>query len=401
MSASPTTVQLLGPRLVAALLASVLLAATWGLGTQPALVEAWYVEGVVPWVSAALTGVTRWVPTSLAEWVEVGAAVGALAWLGAAVVRLARGERRLVIAGRLLAEAWAAVAVALWLFYATWGLAYSRPRIEHRLGWTESFSVEDDELGSLAGALVDQVNDLYLQLHQMADTGVMTGEPVDGAAMDAAIDAGWARMAKAEGLHPAVGRSRGPTKPLLSSGVFTVLGIGGFYFPYTGEANINVWSPAWQQPHTRAHEMAHQRFFASENEANFMGFLACIYSDDPLVRYSGWLFAQRQVLRALLKADPWLGSQHLYARLPGVQTDVNLSRAFWTRYDGSLSDLSTSINDVYLKANNVEGGVKSYGLSLRLLVRWARRCGALPTDDTTPLHGTLGDCDPITEPAAP
>ena len=374
---------------------TLLLGATWAFGADRWRVEHAYVEGLGVLTTTGLSTLTGWVPTSLAEWVELGAGIVVVAWLVAAVVRLRRASERAEQLLRLVGEAWAAVAVSLWLFYVTWGLAYSRPRIEKRLGWTEDFELEVDELSSLAEALVRHVNDLYLLQHDTDDTGVMTGVPLDGAAIDAAVDIGWQRLVVAEGLHPSVARSRGPTKPLISSGLFTLMGIGGFYFPYTGEANINTWAPAWQQPHTRAHEMAHQRLFASENEANFLGFLACIHSDDPLVRYSGWLFAQRQVLRSLLKLHQPTGKRHLLDRLPGVQTDVNLAHAFWTRYDGELSDLSTQVNDLYLKANNVEGGVKSYGLSLRLMVRWARRCGALPMSDDVPLSGTLGDCDPI------
>ena len=54
----------------------------------------------------------------------------------------------------------------------------------------------------------------------------------------------------------------------LSVASLGLIGIGGFYFPFTGEANINVWAPAWQQPHTRAHEMSHQRFVEVEVVTN-------------------------------------------------------------------------------------------------------------------------------------
>lgn len=382
------------PRLVAVVLSTSLFAALWALGTRPQLVEAWFVEAWAPPVVSLLSTVFGVVPTSVAEWVELFTGLGIVAWLITGIWRLVRaqGERRLV-AARLFAEAWSTVAFVLCLFYVLWGMAYGRPRIEQRFGWTEPFEVSEAELDSLANALVTQVNDLYLLQHQIPDTQAMTGEDHDPLAIDLAIDEGWRRLVVAEGLHPSVARSHGPTKPLISSPLFTVLGIGGFYFPFTGEANINAWAPGWQQPHTHAHEMAHQRLFASENEANFLGFLATIHSDDPLVRYSGWLFAQRQVLRALLKAEPWDGADALYRRLPGVQTDVNLSRAFWDRYDGSLADLSSAVNDAYLRANRVEGGIRSYGLSLRVLVRWSRRCGALPGPER-PLPYDLGDCDP-------
>jgi hypothetical protein len=380
---------------VVAAVATGLLLACFAFAAGPDRVERWFVEGWGPPTVHALSSASAVLSTSMAEWVELFAALGLVAWSGTGLWRLRRAVgRRTRVAARLVAELWSAVALVVVLFHVLWGFAYSRPRIERRMGFTEPFEVTDDELDSLANALVTQVNDLYLLLHQLPDTTVMTGEDHDPLAIDAAIDEGWVRMVAAEGLHPSVAPSRGPTKPLLSSGLFTWLGIGGMYFPFTGEANINHWAPGWQQPHTHAHEMAHQRMFASENEANFAGFLATIYSDDPLVRYSGWLFAQRQVLRAQLAVDPSRGADALYRRLPGVQTDVNLSRAFWTRYDGSLSDLSSGINDLYLKANNVEGGIRSYGLSVRLLVRWARRCGALP-EAPAPLPYDLGDCDPI------
>lgn len=48
----------------------------------------------------------------------------------------------------------------------------------------------------------------------------------------------------------------------------------GFYFPFTGEANLNIDSPACYLPSTIAHEMAHQRGIASEQECNFIAIAA-------------------------------------------------------------------------------------------------------------------------------
>jgi len=45
------------------------------------------------------------------------------------------------------------------------------------------------------------------------------------------------------------------------------LGIGGVYFPFTGEANVNISMPHTSIPFTACHEMAHQIGFAREDEA--------------------------------------------------------------------------------------------------------------------------------------
>ena len=150
------------------------------------------------------------------------------------------------------------------------------------------------------------------------------------------------------------------------------IGLAGFYSPWTGEANFNPDLPPCQLPHIVAHEKAHQRGVANEAEANFLGYLACVYSDDPYVRYSGLLFAQRQLIIELLLRDRPRGEALLKQRLPGVQRDVNEMKAFWNRYEGRAHSVSLAVNNAYLRANGVEGGLMSYALSARLLVMYAR-----------------------------
>ena len=51
--------------------------------------------------------------------------------------------------------------------------------------------------------------------------------------------------------------------------------IGGMFFPFTMESNINVDNPFFVVPWTMAHELAHQCGFMREDEANFIAYLAC------------------------------------------------------------------------------------------------------------------------------
>ncbi|MFT4624192.1 MAG: hypothetical protein ACI8PZ_002851 [Myxococcota bacterium] len=347
------------------------------LGLFPSGVEAIY----VPWIgypaSLVLTSVSGLFPLCAAEWVEVGAGLVAVLWIGSLVRSGWTGSRnwREVAATAAWGVAAAGTGLGL-LFHLTWGLHYGRPTAAAQLGWAEVELTADDgsELTQLAERLVQITNTRYVAVHGATDAGVVSAT-LPPPSIDAATDRGWERAVGALGLPARVARSRGPAKPLLSSPVFTRLGISGFYFPFTGEANYNTMPPRWQLPHTIAHEKAHQRGIAREDEANFFGFVACVHSDTAFVEYAGFLFAQRQILRVLLQIDPEAAIPLIEDRHPGVQRDVDAAHLFWTGYDGAARDFGHAMNDAYLRLNRVEGGTLSYSRAAQLIVAWAREGG--------------------------
>ena len=78
-------------------------------------------------------------------------------------------------------------------------------------------------------------------------------------------------------------------KPLINSRLLSVQQLCGIYSPFTIEANYNREMPYYNIPHTICHELSHLKGFMREDEANFIGYLACIGSDSPDFRYSGYL----------------------------------------------------------------------------------------------------------------
>lgn len=63
----------------------------------------------------------------------------------------------------------------------------------------------------------------------------------------------------------------------------------GYFFPFSMEANYNQIMNLTNKPATMCHELAHLKGFLQEDEANFIGYLACIQSEDPFFQYSGYL----------------------------------------------------------------------------------------------------------------
>lgn len=159
-------------------------------------------------------------------------------------------------------------------------------------------------------------------------------------------------------------------KPVLVSEVMSYMHITGVYSFFTGEANINVNFPDYTIPYTAAHEMAHQRGIAREDEANFVAFLVTTRSTDPYIRYCGYLNAYEYVASALYRADRELYYK-AYAHLNGqVKAEMAAYNDFYDKYrDTTVSQVSGAVNDSYLQSQGTPGTV-SYGMVVDLTVAY-------------------------------
>lgn len=77
-------------------------------------------------------------------------------------------------------------------------------------------------------------------------------------------------------------------KAALCSDVLHWMDIGGYTYPYTMEITYNKYITDLYFPSLYAHESAHHQGYYQENEANFLSFLSCMKSDDPVLRYSAF-----------------------------------------------------------------------------------------------------------------
>ncbi len=159
-------------------------------------------------------------------------------------------------------------------------------------------------------------------------------------------------------------------KPVYFSEMLSRINTTGIAFPFTGEANVNIHSPACLIPTTMAHEISHQRNVASEDEANFVGILASVVSDNDDFVYSGYLSGYIYLSNALYRESPEL-FETIYEMLPsGVITDLRHINEYWDRYDTPVSETSEQLYDDFLKSYDQELGVKSYGAVVDLLIEY-------------------------------
>ena len=179
------------------------------------------------------------------------------------------------------------------LFVLNFASAYRGSTIEQKLG-LERKNVSADELAGTAIALHDRLEKILDEVQ--FGYGSFSVMPYSLSEMNDKLNDAYETVCE---KYPFVQSMRTKVKLIVMSEPMTYTHISGVYSYFTGEANLNVNFPDYMLPYTAAHELAHQRGIAREDEANFMAFLVCIESDDPYIRYSGYANVLSYVLSSL------------------------------------------------------------------------------------------------------
>lgn len=328
-----------------------------------AFVERFYSMGFYKLFSQIVSAITGIVPFSIAEkLLIIGGGIlivmGGL-WLYR-LIKVPNGRAKFL--KETMLGILSIIAVAYFIFIVGWGLNYNRLPLATIIGVeTESYTV--DELAALCERLVLDANCLREQVDE-SEEGIMNLSSGKKDVFDRA-HLGYEALS---GDYPALGGLYGRPKPVKRSEAMAYTGIWGMYFPYTVEANVNTAIPEASLPSTTAHEMAHQRGFAREDEANFIAYMVCRAHPDDTFKYSGTMLALSHAMNALARADRerYFELVDLYSE--GVANDMSEKNAFIHQHSGRVSEVSNKTNNTYLKLNGQQDGVRSYGRMVDLLL---------------------------------
>ena len=262
-----------------------------------------------------------------------------------------------------------------------------------RTGFAARYNLERDsytteELETVCRKLVNEINLYAPQVLRNADGHMTTGLPgaadsphntfpdslnsPDSPAQAQAPPAHRVRaaMQRLGETYPELSGWYPLPKPVLFSTLLSRGDITGVYSMFTVEANYNRDMPQYNLPFTMGHELSHLKGFESEKEANFLGYLCCVTSEDPDLRYSaammGWVYCGNELHRR--DYDAWL---RLHEALdPRAREDLEDNNRFWDRYRGKVSETVQDLNDAYLKAEGLKEGTLSYDLVADMIVTW-------------------------------
>jgi len=346
--------------------------AQWLAAQFPAATEALYANGVFPAARRVLTAVVSRAPGSVIEALIAALALylGVRSVLGVRTLR--RGEKLRGVLGRGIVHVAAIAGLIYAAFLGLWGFNYAREPYAMRIGYEVRPSTEE-ELFELAERLIREVNSLRAGLDE-DEFGVT--------ASGGGVEQVFARVASAYSVaaleHPELAGPAPVLRVTRLSPLLTVAGIAGIYSPFTAEPHVNGGLPACTLPFIASHEVAHSRGFAREDEANFIAFLVCRESRDPLFEYSGTRSAAHHVLAALGRKAPVsaLGLMERYS--DAVQRDTAALRNFWALGENAplivraVREHGDTVNDAYLKSQGQKEGTESYGRMVDLLLAWQR-----------------------------
>lgn len=329
----------------------------------PGPLEAVYSTGLYIQLIRPYSMITGIFPFSVAELLIISAVVyGTYTAMKTAVRLKRRTGPGAIQVFRVGLQGLLALAFIVVSFQLMWGLNYNRQPFAEIAGLTVQPSGVN-ELAGLAQKLVDRANALRLQVNE-DEQGVMK---VSGGISDMFSRAQLGYDAAGE-VYPELAGRYGRPKGILLSPYFSYTGITGIYFPFTGEANVNTSIPQYMLPSTTMHEMAHQRGFAREDEANYIAYLTSTLHPDTDFQYSGVMLALNYTMNQLYRYAPesWLEIREQYS--DGLIRDLSAWQAYRERYRGKVWTASNNVNNSYLVLNKQTDGVHSYGRMVDLLL---------------------------------
>lgn len=334
---------------------SVLLAAAalllWAARKVPGFAE-WYSSTIYPILVTVIGGFYGLAPVSVVEWMLYGLVI-LLFYL---LIRNRNNPVRILKHYSLIAG------VLLFLYASCCGINYYRIPFssyyiyDMQSGQNGTQETKTTSLRALCGWLTEEVNRTYGELDNSEDHFVNMQEK------------GITAMRRLAEQYPSLDGYYPRPKPVMVSEILSIQQCSGVYSPFTIEANYNKDMVAYNIPHTICHEMSHLRGFMREDEANFIGYLACLKSEDADFRYSGYLLGWIYAGNALAKVD-----MDEYTRLhgllrPEVREELEENSEFWARYEGEVSEAQEKVNDAYLKVNGQAEGVLTYGRVVDLML---------------------------------
>lgn len=330
---------------------------------HPEKVENYYSLGFYRAISSAVSSYFKLFPFSCAEIMLYGLIILGVFLIAVIIKRLITRDRRAAL--RIAAFVLCVLSSAYFLFTVMWGLNYNRLPLEESL----HYKTGKPTAAELADALLketDAINGLCDRINY--DSRGRSYYPGGFEKIAATVNDAYLQLQKSGGDYKKLFSGAIPRpKGILASKLLSYTGIEGIFIPFTYEPNMDTDLPAFVLPFDAAHESAHLKGFAREQEANFVAYLAASSSPDPYFQYSAHMEAYIYLSNALYETDV----EALKKVAPLIDKravgDFEYYNSYISAHQSTASEISDKVNDTYLKSQGQQG-VITYDMFVTLLI---------------------------------
>jgi hypothetical protein len=336
------------------------------LSNYPEWIELYYSNGFYTWLSSGQRFLLGWLPISLGD-----------LFYGLVIVFLSYKLIKLGIALFKKEVNWKYFFEGLkqFLFFVLfiycffnlfWGLNYDRKGIASQLQLdVTEYNLE--ELKSLTTVLQERLN----KEAALVDTNARFALEKKRNLFNESFRA----YDSASLIYPFLDIDNKSVKPSLFSYAGNILGFQGYYNPFSGEAQVNTTVPVFLQPFISCHEIAHQIGYAKENEANFVGYLACKAHPSGLFRYSAYFDLFYYAVSEMSLIDSALADSFVEKLHPRVRKDEETMILFYRKFKNPIEPVITEMYDQYLRYNRQPFGKRSYYRVVTWMVAYQKKYG--------------------------
>lgn len=326
----------------------------------PEFIEKHYSNGLYLKIASFSRIVLGWIPFSIGDCIYFILILLFLKWLW-----IKRKSWKLLWKDNLLTVL-SYFSIFYFLFHFLWAFNYYREPLFEKMGIQKDYS--DADLLDFTKKLIIKTNSIQSQITKNDSLKV-----VFPYSQDQVFKMNLNGYDNLAAEHPYFTYSHLSVKKSLFSLPLSYMGFGGYLNPFTNEAQVNSLGPMYSFPMTANHEMAHQMGYASENECNFIGFLASIKNNNLYIQYSGYSLALRYCLGILRVKDEKLFNQIIKTVHPGILKNYKESQDFWKQYETFVETGFHIFYDNFLKMNQQKDGMESYSKFVDLMVNYYKK----------------------------
>jgi len=324
----------------------------------PAAIEQVYSRGIFVFIRTVVDFITGIVPFALVYILFVVLVILLIKKIRSVIKDERRWQTRL---GSALFSSIAFAAGVIFFFLVLWGFNYGRVPIEQQMGF-ETTPLNLEELKMELDSTTKVIAQLRAEIPNITDSSLTKSFlPTE---LEKTMHTALKDILKQHD-YPTPGNVRG--RILYPKGLLLRISTAGVYIPFTGEGHIDAGLHPIQLPFVTAHEMSHGYGFGDEGTCNFLAFLACIHSDDSLLRYIGYFSYWRYVASNYRRYEKELYTDFYKEKVPdGVKNDLKAIYREMDKYPDIFPVVRDAVYNNYLKAQGIKEGIQNYSRILML-----------------------------------